>query len=349
MRKFVRLALIAGDGIGKEVVPLVPKFLERFSNDFDFQYTHFDAGWEYFKQKNVSISKHTFDVLQECDAAVFGAVSSPTEYVVGYKSPIIELRRHFDLFANVRPNKFEFVKNGKLHKADITIIRENTECLYISQEMPFDDDVIALRKISRKASEQIAKFACKYHKTKNSAIPLMICHKANILPFSDGLFKKTCIDVCKKLGVCYNDQLVDSLAMDIVLKPSKFDVIVCPNLYGDILSDVVSGLAGGLGMSPSLNIGNKFVIAEPVHGSAPDIAGLGIANPIATIKSVGMLLDYLENTSKYTCLISDSIDFALKHALEDMTPDVGGTGTTISAFETICRYIATHQNANSHL
>lgn len=339
MRKFVRLALIPGDGIGKEVVPLVPTLLERFSNNFDFQYTHFDAGWEYFKQNNVSISKNTFDVLHECDAAVFGAVSSPTEYVVGYKSPIIELRRHFDLFANVRPNKFEFVRNNKMHRADITVIRENTECLYISQEMPFDDDVIALRKISRKASERIAKFACKYHKTKNSAIPLMICHKANILPFSDGLFKKTCIDICKRLGVCCDDQLVDSLAMDIVLKPSKFDVIVCPNLYGDILSDVVSGLAGGLGMSPSLNIGDKFVIAEPVHGSAPNIAGLGIANPIATIKSVGMLLDHLENTSKYADLISNAIDQAIKNHIDDMTPDIDGKGTTVSALKRICEYI----------
>lgn len=328
-----KICIIEGDGIGKEVIPETVRILEEIG-DFEFIKEH--AGYECFKRCGSAIPDKTINTAKECDAILFGAVTTPNiEELNGkpYKSPILTLRKELDLYANVRPiNNFKDI--------DFVIIRENTEGLYVNREYYDNEKEIAVaeRVISKKGSERIVKFAFEYalkhHRKKVSCI-----HKANILRLTDGLFLKTFNkigELYKKYGIDKNNYLVDATAMYILKNPQMFDIMVTTNLFGDILSDEASGLLGGLGLAPSANIGDNHGLFEPVHGSAPDIAGKGIANPIATVLSASMMLYYLGMKEKSRILRE-----AVKNILEkkEITPDLGGSLKTKDVADRILREI----------
>ncbi|MDR0901135.1 MAG: NAD-dependent isocitrate dehydrogenase [Methanobrevibacter sp.] len=328
----IKITTIHGDGIGKEVIDAGIAILEE--TDLNFDFIKAEAGYECFQKNETTIPEETLKIAKKTPATLFGAITStPNE-----KSPIITLRKELDLFANLRPVKsFEGV-NSLYNDLDFIIIRENTEGLY-SQIESFEDKeetiAIAERVITKKASQRIAKFA--FEKAISDNRKKVTCvHKSNVLKKTDGLFKKSFYNIANSYfskGIIANDYYVDAMAMYLAIKPQEFDVIVTTNLFGDILSDEAAGLVGGLGLAPSANIGDKNGIFEPVHGSAPDIAGKGIANPTAMILSITMMLDFLDES-----YWSKKIELAIKTVLSDakvVTPDLGGTSKTIEMTKAI--------------
>jgi homoisocitrate dehydrogenase len=313
-----KLCAISGDGVGREVIPLAVQALRALLPDLDI--VEADAGWDCFQRTGSALPNATLDAIRTCDAAIFGAVSSPSKKVEGYKSPIVAMRRAFDLYANLRPT------HG-LTSADIDlmIVRENTQGLYIQREYMREDEAVAERVITAAASKRIATVAFELANKRGKR--LTIVHKANILPLTDGLFRDSVRDV----GVAYpdvviNELLVDTAAMLLASKPAQFDVIVTTNLFGDILSDVAAVHGGGMGVAPSLNIGASVAIAEPVHGSAPDIAGKGIANPSGAFLAAALLLRHHWRMPHE----ADRLDRAVRAALDAgiRTPDLDGAATT---------------------
>ncbi len=256
--------------------------------------------------------------------------------VEGYRSPILALRRQFDLYANLRPAS-QLMPGGR--PIDLLIVRENTEGLYSGRERRDGDTAIAERVITRHASERIARVAFEQARQRVSASrtiakhPLdasrrvTIVHKANVLKLTDGLFRESCLAVARDYpDVQVEEMLVDAAAMWLAKDPARFDVIVTTNLFGDILSDLAAGLAGGLGVAPSANVGaGRVAVFEPVHGSAPDIAGRGIANPVGAILSAAMLLDHLGEREA-----GERVRRAVAQTVAEgiTTPDLGGRFTT---------------------
>ncbi len=335
----LRIGLIPGDGIGIEVVPAAAAVMEAAlaleSRRVDF--VELAAGWDTFQSQGTALPDETLAALRTCDGALFGAVSSPSQRVDGYSSPIIGMRRALDLYANLRPVISAPIA-GSRPGVDLLIVRENTEGLYVKQERldPDGERAVAERVITRRASTRIAEmaFVQAQHRTAARDLtdvekrsPLVtIVHKANVLSITDGLFRESVLGVAKQFpGVKAEEQLVDSMAYRLYLEPERYDVVVAPNLYGDILSDAAAALVGGLGLVPSANVGQDFVLVEPVHGSAPDIAGQGVANPVATIRAAALLLKSLGRSQA-----ADAIDRSVYSVLADgpRTRDLGGTGTT---------------------
>ena len=273
-----RICLIEGDGIGHEVIPAARKVLE--ATGLPLEFVEAEAGWETFEQRGVSVPEETVEKILSCRATLFGAATSPTRKVPGFFGAIRYLRRRLDLYANVRPAKSRPVP-GSRSGVDLIIVRENTEGLYVEQERRYLDVAIADAVVSKKASERIGRVALKIAESRPRKT-LHIAHKANVLPVTQGLFLDTVREVAKDYPlVNVQDIIVDNCAMQLVMRPERFDVIVTTNLLGDILSDLTAGLVGGLGLAPSANIGDTTAVFEPVHGSAPDIAGQGIATPTA--------------------------------------------------------------------
>jgi homoisocitrate dehydrogenase len=281
------ICLIPGDGIGKEVIPAAAHVLEALR--LGIQFTQAEAGWECFQTHGDALPAATIEAMKTARYSLFGATQSPSTKVEGYKSPVLAMRRLFDLYANLRPT---YSLPGTRPGIDLLIVRENTEGLYSGRERREDggDTAITERVITRRASERIARAACEHARKRRQH--LTIVHKANVLKETDGLFREACLKVTAEFPDLKVDELlVDAAAMWIVKDPTRFDVIVTTNLFGDILSDEAAGLIGGLGIAPSANVGAGGVAYyEPVHGSAPDIAGQGIANPIGAILSAAMLL-----------------------------------------------------------
>jgi homoisocitrate dehydrogenase len=279
------VTLIPGDGIGQEVVPAAARVLEALALPIRLQ--HADAGWATFQSCGDALPSATLALCEASDAILFGATQSPMEKVAGYRSPILALRKRFDLFANLRP-----ARSGDI---DLLLVRENTEGLYSGRERVEDDGATAIaeRVITRHASERIVHAACEQAMQRRRK--LTIVHKANVLKETCGLFRRVAFEVTASYAdLEVEEMLVDTAAMRLVQEPSRFDVIVTTNLFGDILSDLAAGLTGGLGSAPSANIGvGRPAVFEPVHGSAPDIAGKGIADPRAALLSTAMLLDFL--------------------------------------------------------
>jgi homoisocitrate dehydrogenase len=283
---------------------------------------------------------------------LFGAVSSPTTKVAGYSSPIVALRKQLDLYANVRP-----VKTTPSSKTpiDLVIVRENTEDLYVKEERTFSAPdgsgkvAEAIKRISERASHRIAsmagEIALRRQKIRDSGVksihskPLVtITHKSNVLSQTDGLFRETArsaLAAQKYSNVGVEEQIVDSMVYKLFRQPSTYDVIVAPNLYGDILSDGAAALVGSLGLVPSANVGDGFVIGEPCHGSAPDIMGQGIANPIATIRSVGLMLEFL-GEEEAAGRVYEAVDGNLDNG-RFLTPDMGGTAKTEEVVEDVLK------------
>ncbi|MBI5876913.1 MAG: isocitrate/isopropylmalate dehydrogenase family protein [Chloroflexi bacterium] len=286
------ICLIPGDGVGREVIPAAAEVLRALQPGW--QFTQADAGFECFQRTGNAIPDETLKAVAAADAAMFGATSSPSGKVAGYRSPILALRRQFDLYANLRPTQSlpgAFSRQG----IDLLIVRENTEDLYLGLETREGDRAVAQRVITRGASERITRVAFEQARLRGKPSPrVTVVHKANVLKETDGLFREAAQTVARNYpDVACDEMLVDAMAMRLVKDPESFDVIVTTNLFGDILSDEAAGLIGGLGVAPSANIGATGAVFEPVHGSAPDIAGQGIANPIGAILSAALLLDYL--------------------------------------------------------
>ncbi|KAH8714122.1 hypothetical protein BGZ61DRAFT_417150 [Ilyonectria robusta] len=349
----LRIGLIPGDGIGKEVIPAGRRILEALPASFNLKFDFVDlkAGFETFEQTGAALPDKTVEVLKnECDGALFGAVSSPTQAVKGYSSPIVALRKKLDLYANVRPVKSVMTAAKPI---DMVIVRENTEDLYVKEETTRDTPegkvAEAIKRISEKASFRIAAMAGdialrrqKIREAGSASIhqsPLVtITHKSNVLSQTDGLFRATskrALADPKYASINIEEQIVDSMVYKLFRQPEDYDVIVAPNLYGDILSDGAAALVGSLGLVPSANVGEGFAIGEPCHGSAPDIQGQNIANPIATLRSTALMLEFL-NEEAAAAKMYAAIDANLEEG-KLLSPDLGGTATTEQVVEDILR------------
>jgi len=309
-----RIAVIRGDGVGSEVINATLQVLNALPVEFNF--VDADAGYVCYQQTGTSIPDVTLETIRSADATLFGAVTTPPN-IPDYKSAIITIRKELDLFANLRPIQ------GITNNIDLLIVRENTEGLYSGIETREEDRATSLRVVTRSATERIMRKGIEYALDRNKE--LTIVHKANILRESDGLFREVCLEIAQEQPeITVHEMLVDAAAMNLVRDPHQFDVIVTTNLFGDILSDLSSQLIGGMGMSPSGNIGTEHAVFEPVHGSAPDIAGQGIVNPTACMRAAVMMLEYLEKTTA-----AEQLNTAIHHAvLNSPTKDMGGTATT---------------------
>lgn len=328
-----RILAIEGDGIGAEVVPAALRVLRAVLPDADVRFAR--AGYGLFEEMGVAVPPETLEAIAESDAVLFGAVSSPSRAVPGYRSVISTLRQHFELFANVRPTVSLPVAGSRIG-VDLIIVRENTEDLYVGQEERFEDYAVARRVISVRGSRRVARAAFELARRQGRR-RVTIIHKANILPQTDGLFRDIVLEVARDFpDIAVDEMLVDTAAMRLVTQPEKFDVLLTTNLFGDILSDEAAGLVGGLGLAPSGNIGAAVAIFEPVHGSAPDIAGQGIANPLATIRAVAMMLAYLGKRDE-----ARRVTAAVIATLEDgvLSPDLGGTASTEQVTDAVLRHL----------
>jgi homoisocitrate dehydrogenase len=318
-----KLCVIHGDGIGREVVPAAVEVLSRAIPGLET--IEAEAGWDCFQKHGVSVPEPTLAAIRECGAALFGAVQSPARKVEGYRSAIITIRQALDLYSNIRPVR-AWPRVSARADVDMIIVRENTEGLYAGRERIEGDTAIAERVITKQASRRIGErafgLACAGGRKR-----VTIVHKANVLPLTDGLFRDTVREVADRFaadgcGVAVDELLVDTAAMKMVEQPQMFDVVVTTNLFGDILSDCAAPWGGGIGLAPSLNWGDGVAVAEPVHGSAPDITGKGIANPIAAILSGAMLARHLWGCEEQAAQIERAVELALDAGAGD-----GSTGT----------------------
>jgi isocitrate dehydrogenase (NAD+) len=319
------VTLIPGDGIGPEVADATVRVLESTGVRIDWDRVEVSA--DVILHSGESIPAPAAESLKTTRLGLKGPVTTPVGG--GFQSVNVALRKKFDLYANVRPvrtipglrTRFEDVK------IDMVIFRENTEDLYSGLEHEVVNDVVtSLKVITRNASVKIANAAFKWAREKGRKKVTAI-HKANILKKADGLFLKCCREVAEQNpSIQYNEMIVDNASMQLVARPESFDVLLLPNLYGDIVSDLAAGLVGGLGVVPGANIGESCAVFESVHGSAPDIAGKGIANPTALLLSAVMLLDHVREKEAAARLQAavEAVYAEAKH----LTPDVGGKAGT---------------------
>jgi homoisocitrate dehydrogenase len=316
-----RVCTIEGDGIGHEVVPAAVRVLHATGLPFEFCPAR--AGWDCFKTIGASLPADTVATVKSCDATLFGANTSPAGKADGYHSPILSLRRELGLFANLRPTQSWPITASRAG-IDLMIVRENTEDLYLGLEESDGETAVAQRIITRSASERIVRLACELAMRRRRKLTMV--HKANVLRETCGLFRSTGYAVAAEFPELQVDDLfVDAMAMRLIKDPETFDVIVTTNLFGDILSDEAAALVGGLGLAPSGNVGGSTAVFEPVHGSAPDIAGRGLANPLATILSAAMLLDYLHEDAAAQH-VRQAVCQVLQHG--PWTPDLDGSAGT---------------------
>ncbi len=320
--------LIPGDGIGPEVTQSVIEVLDAMGSPFEWDYQL--GGMAAIADGGDPLPKATLESIHRTGLALKGPLTTPVGG--GFRSVNVRLREEFHLYANLRPAK-TLIPGGRYENIDLVIVRENLEGLYVAFEhyIPIGDDPHAVAMSSgvntRDGSRRIAEFAFDYA-ARNGRKKVSIVHKANVLKALTGVFLETAQQVGEKYKgqVEYNDRIVDACAMQLVLNPWQYDVIVTTNLFGDILSDLAAGLVGGLGMAPGANIGLHAAIFEAVHGSAPDIAGKGIANPVSVLLAAAMMLEHVGMKDQRTKLEA-AIDRVLN---EDnvRTGDLGGKATT---------------------
>jgi|TARA_B100001971_G_C18257404_1_gene583359 isopropylmalate/isohomocitrate dehydrogenase-like protein len=330
MKDMYDVAVVPGDGIGKEVVPEAVRALE--STGLEFNFHRFDVGYEVFKRDGNPVPNEAIVGIKQNPVCLFGATTTPLG-IPNYSSAILTLRKALGVYANIRPAKSCPVRWSR-DGVDLVVVRENTEGLYSGIEFGDRDRAYTLRVISLEASERIAKCAFKLAMSRRRQLTLVT--KANVLRKTDGLFRDVSLGVAEEHPeVEVNELLVDVAAMHIVMKPQIFDVILAPNLYGDILSDEAAGLVGGLGLAPSASIGDDYALFEPVHGSAPDIAGKGIANPMAAILSAKMMLEHI-GEDKWAHKLEAAVISVLMEG-KHLTPDIGGNSTTLEVTDAIIK------------
>ena len=327
------VTLIPGDGIGPEVTNAMVKVVEASGAKINWEKVQ--AGEAVIEKYNTAIPDYVIDSIKKNKVAIKGPITTPVGK--GFKSVNVTLRQKLDLYVNLRPIKsFKGIKS-RYEDVDLVIVRENTEDLYAGIEHKIGDYAAeSIKIITKPACERICKFAFDYAKD-NKRKKVTGVHKANIMKLSDGLFLNTFREVAKDYNIESDDLIVDAAAMNLVLNPENYDVMVMPNLYGDILSDLCSGLVGGLGIIPGANIGKDVAVFEAVHGSAPQIAGQNIANPTAIIQSAVMMLKYLGEVDA-----AKKIEKALEEVFlkgEKLTGDLGGNSTTEEFTDEIIKYI----------
>lgn len=331
----MELCVIQGDGVGREVIPAAVRVLQNVLPELVIHEA--EGGWDYFQEQGEPISKATIAHVREVGALLIGAATSPSYPVEGYYSPNVRLRRDLKAHANIRPISYLPVPTARAG-VDMIIVRENTEDIYVGDEQTFDDDDtgVATKVITRAATERIGHTCYRLARLANRKL-VTIVHKGNVLPQTDGLFRRVALEVAADYPDIETDELlVDTAAYWLVKDPTRFDLILTSNQYGDILSDMAAAWGGGLGFVPSVNLGDNIGIAAPVHGSAPDIAGKGIANPVAAILSASLLLRYRWKKPD----IADTIDRAVHHVLQAgaYTADVKINGSigTVEFTDRVC-------------
>jgi 3-isopropylmalate dehydrogenase len=339
-----RLGVLPGDGIGPEVVAATLEVLEAARAaipDLGFEWAPLPVGWAAIRSAGTALPEATVTALERCDAWLLGPHDSAS-YPASERAklnPSGELRRRFDLYANVRPARAYRSLPGLSPRMDLVIVRENTEGFYADRNMyvgagefmPTPDVALAVGKITRPASERIARTAFTLARQRRRHVAVV--HKANVLKLTTGLFLETARAVGREFpDVAVEDYHIDAVAAHLVRRGGDFDVILATNMFGDILSDLAAELAGSLGLAPSINAGRDRAMAQATHGSAPDIAGQGIANPVGMILSAAMLLRWLagERTDPAAGRAADAVERAVEAALAGgaRTPDLGGRART---------------------
>ena len=321
-----KVTLIPGDGIGPEVSAAARRAVDATGVKIDWEVAELNP--DIISRTGQSLPQHVVDSLERTGIGLKAPVTTPV--AGGYTSVNVALRKRLDLYANVRPVRSlpGLVTRFSDVKIDMVIFRENTEDLYSGLEHEVIQDVVtSLKVITRTASIRIAEMAFKFDASEGRKKVAAI-HKANIMKLADGLFLRCCREVAQRHPqIDYKELIVDNASMQLVIRPEQFDVLLLPNLYGDIVSDLAAGLVGGLGVVPGANLGEKHAVFEAVHGSAPDIAGKGIANPTAMMFSAVMMLSHMREQAA-----ADRLRVAVEKVYAEkryLTPDVGGSsGTT---------------------
>ena len=317
------ITLIPGDGIGPEVTSATVKIIEKSGVKINWEIVRMGA--EVIEEFKTPFPSYVLESIKKNKVALKGPVTTPVGK--GFKSVNVTLRQELNLYANIRPIKTYAGVPSRFEDIDLIIVRENSEDLYAGIEHMVTEDIAeSIKIISKKASDRIVEYAFKLAKEQNRSEVIAV-HKANIMKLSDGLFLKCARNIAAQhKEIAFGDVIVDAMSMKLVMNPDKYDVLVMPNLYGDILSDMAAGLIGGLGLVPGANIGEEGAVFEPAHGSAPDIAGLNLANPTACILSGVMMLRFIgENDA------ADIIEKAVEDVLKEgkyLTCDLGGTTGT---------------------
>lgn len=322
-----KIAVIRGDGIGPEIVDASIRVLDAL--DCGLEYDYVEAGMAARESCGELLPQTTLDAIEKHGLALKGPLTTPVGG--GFSSLNVELRRRFDLFANVRPAITFPGTRARYDDIDIITVRENTEGAYRAEEQTLSEDGETARSIiqvTRRSSDRIVRYAFDMAR-KLERKKITVVHKANILKTTSGLFLKVAREIAAEYPeIECNELIVDNTCMQLVMDPHRFDVIVTTNLFGDILSDLCAGLIGGLGLAPGANIGHGIAIFEAVHGSAPDIAGQGVANPCALLLATASMLDHIGQADK-SARLRQAIRTTLGEG-DRTTPDLGGSGTTRS-------------------
>jgi isocitrate dehydrogenase (NAD+) len=328
------ITLIPGDGIGPEVSAAVVRIFKAAGVDVDWE--RHDAGVAAFKRYNQSLPVAVLDSIRRNKVALKGPLTTPI--AEGFTSVNVGLRKALDLYANLRPVRNLPGVESRFANVDIIIVRENTEDLYAGLEHQIVPGVVeSLKIITEKASTRIARFAFEYARA-NGRRTVTAIHKANIMKLSDGLFLESTRKVSHEfIDIAYDERIVDAVCMQLVMRPERFDVLVLPNLYGDIVSDLCAGLVGGLGVVPGANLGLDTAVFEAVHGSAPDIADKNLANPTALLLSALMMLEHIGETDR-AGRIRSALDRVLTAGVV-RTHDLGGKASTTEFTDAVCREI----------
>ena len=328
-----KITVIRGDGIGPEIMDATLYVLDRLGAGLEYEYA--EAGLAAMEQYGELLPQATLDSIARNKVALKSPLTTPVGG--GFSSINVALRRHFDLYANVRPaHSFPNTKSRYPSGVDLITVRENTEGAYIGEGQTLSEDgetAMLMQKITRKGSERIVHYAFELAR-RTGRKKVTVVHKANILKTTSGLF----LHVAREVAAQYpdiecNEMIVDNTCMQLVMRPEQFDIIVTTNLFGDIISDLCAGLVGGLGLAPGANIGEHAAIFEAVHGTAPDIAGKGIANPCALLLGAAQMLDHIgqpDNAARLRKAIVATLE-----AKDSLTGDLGGSGTTRSFAEAI--------------
>ncbi len=331
------VTLIPGDGIGPELADATTNVLE--ATGLKFEWRRVDAGESQIAIHGTPLPEAVLDSIRETKVALKGPITTPVGE--GFRSVNVTLRQALDLYANLRPARSMKGVATRYEDVDLIIVRENTEDLYAGIEHRVGKDAAeSIKIITRAASERIARFAFEYA-IANGRHKVTAVHKANIMKLSDGLFLESCRTVAAQYegrGIEFEDRIVDNMCMQLVQKPELYDVMVLPNLYGDIVSDLCAGLVGGLGVAPGANIGENAAVFEPVHGSAPKYAGLDVANPTALILSGAMMLRHLGEVAA-----AERVETAVRETIaagRTVPKDLGGTAGTRAFGQAVADRIA---------
>ncbi|MDI6892817.1 MAG: isocitrate/isopropylmalate dehydrogenase family protein [Actinomycetota bacterium] len=329
-----KVTLIPGDGVGPEITQAMRRVVEATGVSIEWEVVQ--AGVNVMDEYGTPLPEHVLESIRRNKVAIKGPITTPVG--TGFRSVNVALRKELDLYACLRPAFSLKGVKSKYEDIDLVVVRENTEDLYAGIERMVDDDTAeSIKRITRRASERIAKFAFDYT-LKEGRRKVTAVHKANIMKYSDGLFLECARKISEEYPQAeFEDRIVDNMCMQLVQKPEAYDILLCPNLYGDIISDLCAGLVGGLGIVPGANIGDEYAVFEPVHGSAPKYAGQNKVNPTAIILSSVLMLRYIGEKEAANKIFNATAQ-VIKEG-KTVTYDLGGTATTSEMADAIIQKI----------